>query len=407
MTYRHITILSCLAFILSLAFAHGANAALTCPKLPSDVKIEDVENSWIALQVPIPNVTFTCTDDNDTPENATDDVTKDYVKDMGAYIGGLYKYFVGVIGIIAAVMVFYGGLQWLTAAGNASRVKGAKETIFAALIAIVIAFGSYLLLYTINPKLVQINPPVLRVADTFLMSFDNSCPTSKYCLSGTNVGNPCTSIAQCPNASTGGCELPLEEETGENVTFAECGVRYKFKDVLGMKNSSKTCIGQGCRDGYSCAKGTIEDELAFDIPDAIAGIGTHKVFKTDPKSTQSYCVIPSLICQSVRWKDTDKSTCAKYSIPGKGTCKFYDAPATDLWSSDYCYFAPILKCPDSTWTRVACTPGCQSNCGSGSICTASTAANVYYFDDAGSGTNKFQSICCQKGSDFTCVSSAN
>ena len=109
MTYRHATIVSCLALMLAFALPTSVNAVLKCP---AGVDSAEVAKSWIALQLPIPSITITCTDDADT-ENKSDDVTKDYVKDLGAYIGGLYKYFVGVIGIIAAVMVFLAGLSGL------------------------------------------------------------------------------------------------------------------------------------------------------------------------------------------------------------------------------------------------------------------------------------------------------
>lgn len=77
-------------------------------------------------------------------------------KTLGLYIAALYRFFAGVIGVIAAFMVLYGGFKWITAGGNASRVQDAKDNIYSAIIAIVLTLGSYLLLYVINPQLVTI-----------------------------------------------------------------------------------------------------------------------------------------------------------------------------------------------------------------------------------------------------------
>ena len=389
----------------AFALPQAAHATLTCPKLPTGVSANDIADSWIRLQVGIPGITVTCTD-------SSDGQTKDYVKDMGQYIGGLYKYFVGVIGIIAALMVFYGGLRWLTAAGNASRVKDAKETIFSALIAIVIAFGSYTLLYTINKKLVDVNPPVLKVADTFLVSFDGSCPTSKICLSGTNIGKNCNDIGDCPGAGSGGCELPIEEVSGAPVTTATCGVRYNYRTIQGLKNTSKTCIGKGCANGNTCAKGTLG--IGFDLT-AYSPLNpsiTKLKFVPDQQGTDYVCAAPKEICRGVKWKDTSGAMCASYSVPSVGMCRYFDADWYDVLYRDSCYFSPVLTCPDATWTRVACTPGCQSNCGStfsGStfICTASTAVTVYEWDKVSGAKDTYQSICCQKGTEFKCVSRAS
>lgn len=75
---------------------------------------------------------------------------------LGEYISALYVYFSGAVGILAAVMLLYGGIRWLTAAGNESHVESAKETIYSAIIAMVLVLTSYVLLNTINPELVGI-----------------------------------------------------------------------------------------------------------------------------------------------------------------------------------------------------------------------------------------------------------
>ncbi len=76
---------------------------------------------------------------------------------LGEYIAALYFFVVSAAGILAAGMIFYGGLQWLTAGGKVGSVQDAKDRILSALIGLGLAFGAYLILVTISPKLVKFN----------------------------------------------------------------------------------------------------------------------------------------------------------------------------------------------------------------------------------------------------------
>ena len=73
---------------------------------------------------------------------------------IGQYIAAIYKYAIGIVGILAGIMIVVGGLLWLTAGGAADRVSTAKSFIESSLVGLVIALTSYLLLYAINPNLV-------------------------------------------------------------------------------------------------------------------------------------------------------------------------------------------------------------------------------------------------------------
>lgn len=75
---------------------------------------------------------------------------------LGEYLSTVYVWFSGIVGILAAVMLLWGGFRWLTAAGNESRVESAKETIYSAIIAVILVLTAYTLLNTINPELVKI-----------------------------------------------------------------------------------------------------------------------------------------------------------------------------------------------------------------------------------------------------------
>ena len=81
---------------------------------------------------------------------------------IGEYIVGIYKYAIGVVGILAAVVMMFGGVRWIMAGGNASAISEAKAWIAAALTGLVLALASYTILYYINPSLTQ--PIPIKVA---------------------------------------------------------------------------------------------------------------------------------------------------------------------------------------------------------------------------------------------------
>lgn len=55
----------------------------------------------------------------------------------------ILKVFLGFLALIALIMFIYGGFTMLTSAGNAERVKKAKNTLVWAAAGVVIILGSY------------------------------------------------------------------------------------------------------------------------------------------------------------------------------------------------------------------------------------------------------------------------
>jgi len=78
----------------------------------------------------------------------------DGTRPIGLYIKAIYKYAIGIVGILAAVVLMFGGILWLTAGGNSERISNAKSWIGASLTGLVLAMASYMILSMINPDLV-------------------------------------------------------------------------------------------------------------------------------------------------------------------------------------------------------------------------------------------------------------
>jgi len=98
-------------------------------------------------QITIPNSDFTA------GENYT---IKGSTKAIGEYIQAIYNYSIGIVGILATVVLMFGGISWIVAGGNAERIGNAKAWIGAALTGLALTLTSYVILNTVNPDLVNL-----------------------------------------------------------------------------------------------------------------------------------------------------------------------------------------------------------------------------------------------------------
>lgn len=74
---------------------------------------------------------------------------------LGEYITAIYRYAVGIVSIIAILVIIVSGVQWTVSGGDQTTISNAKERILNALVGMALALGSYVILYTINPELVE------------------------------------------------------------------------------------------------------------------------------------------------------------------------------------------------------------------------------------------------------------
>jgi len=99
---------------------------------------------------------------------------KSSVSGFSEYLSIFYKFFVAMIAVMSVVMIMWGGFKLIYRAGSGPAVTDAKETIFGAIAALVIALLSYSLLNLVNPQLVLL--PELRIPKIKPESFGIWCP---------------------------------------------------------------------------------------------------------------------------------------------------------------------------------------------------------------------------------------
>ncbi len=82
---------------------------------------------------------------------------------LGAYLGTMFKFGVGLCALLAVLMIVIGGFEYVMTENIASK-EDAKSRITNALVGLLIALVSVTLLYTINPALVGLKDPNIVAA---------------------------------------------------------------------------------------------------------------------------------------------------------------------------------------------------------------------------------------------------
>jgi ABC-type arginine transport system permease subunit len=64
-------------------------------------------------------------------------------KDVRETIGSVIRAFMGLLGIVAVLLILYGGFKWMTAGGNEEQVGEAKKIIMSGVIGLIIILSAY------------------------------------------------------------------------------------------------------------------------------------------------------------------------------------------------------------------------------------------------------------------------
>lgn len=83
------------------------------------------------------------------------------VTNASRYIQGVFTLIIALAGVLAVVMIIIGGVKYLSSEAFTDK-SDAKSTITNAIIGLLLAISSWLILYTINPKLVEFDLTIDR-----------------------------------------------------------------------------------------------------------------------------------------------------------------------------------------------------------------------------------------------------
>ncbi|OGF63946.1 hypothetical protein A2661_02190 [Candidatus Giovannonibacteria bacterium RIFCSPHIGHO2_01_FULL_45_24] len=122
------------------------------------------------------------------------------VSDFPTYVGRIIPFILGLAAVLAVVMITIGGIEYAISEAVDAKAD-AKDRIMQAIFGLLLALASWLILWTINPDLVNLKLNIKELPST------QSGPD--------HIGLPCTTQSQCapgfcdilPGQSVGMCKL--------------------------------------------------------------------------------------------------------------------------------------------------------------------------------------------------------
>lgn len=163
---------------------------------------------------------------------------------IGEFIIYIYNFAIGIAGIVAVIMIIIAGIQWVTSGGNSEAITSAKKKIGQALIGMFLAYGSFFILNTINPALVNLRlPQVWMVKPTSMVpKFCSALSTGKtFALAAKSDSQD--SKVDFTKASPD-YKYSYSTSTPDAARMFYCGARFWVKD-----GGDKTCMGDYCDKG--------------------------------------------------------------------------------------------------------------------------------------------------------------
>lgn len=122
---------------------------------------------------------------------------------IAQYIAALYEYFLKIIVVIAITMMIWGGIKYITAGGSSERVNAAKKNITNAITGLLFSLGTYLILYTLNPALVQFK--ALQILPIQQIKLDMNA----YMSGNSSAPGTLADVGIVPKATVGPCTLTI------------------------------------------------------------------------------------------------------------------------------------------------------------------------------------------------------
>lgn len=121
---------------------------------------EELNGRKPLLEIRIPGLTF-----SNIASSSDETGLYFYISWIPELISAVYKFSIAIASIVAVVIIILQGMRLITSAGSSEATSEAYKKITHAVIGLFIAWGSFLILYTVNPNLVEFNPLKIKVVE--------------------------------------------------------------------------------------------------------------------------------------------------------------------------------------------------------------------------------------------------
>lgn len=172
------------------------------------------------------------------------------------YILSLYRFAIWIAITLAIFMMMAGGFQWLTAGGSPDRVGKAKGFISNAIIGLVIALFSFMVLQTINPRLVELTLPEINGPELGQFKGNSCCYNSQTHESALDAileaGKTCKELeplygpgwTECSQGSACTCEVDYRPQGGTQHSF-HCDNGLTGDECNSLNSEQRVYLGIG------------------------------------------------------------------------------------------------------------------------------------------------------------------
>jgi len=239
-------------YFLSLIFVFGLIIPVLAQTTDSAGNEISKDSIFVKLQVPLPFVATNC-----KIKNLEGDMVP-AVCSLSDYIQGMYRLLIGTGALFAVIMIIIAGYQWIFAGGSADKTGAAKKRIFGAVVGLILALLSFIILNTITPRLVALRVPDVEPVKGIEFTEGETCQNSKYLIKEEQKMSPDKLGANGKIYVLG--EGAIKETTRD---LAYCGYTYYALDGP-IKNNSDyaranqsfyTCRGDYCENNEVCISG--------------------------------------------------------------------------------------------------------------------------------------------------------
>lgn len=195
----------------------------------------------------------------------------------GTFIQGFYNFALMIGGVLVFGAIVYGGVLYAASMGNPGRQSEGKAWIKSALLGLLLLAGAYLILFTVNPNLVNLNLPTLQAINIAAPSGgsgsgngsgSNNCqaPTTGPCANIANLS--CFgSVAQtmqsvCGHESGGNPAAPSTVDIGADGNPVSFGL---FQINLSANNLINPQTGQSlpCKSAFGGGQYTATNHATY------------------------------------------------------------------------------------------------------------------------------------------------
>ena len=224
------------------------------------------------------------------------------------YVADVYKFGIWAIGIAALLMIVIGGYMYIMSAGNNSMMEKAKGVITDAIIGIIMVMTAYVLLYEINPNLVQIKP------------FSGPAVSGVSGTSGTSGGNTVAN-SPCKSVTTGPCSVAkLTPYFGSNADKASAICMAESQGIETKASTVDICQTNGQPNGQVVSWGLFQINLSANPIAGIACPAPKGAFNKQFTGSNKDCTAQQLYSSCVNAaKNADNNIKEAASLSNNGT----------------------------------------------------------------------------------------